>query len=41
MDTHTAVAAHVCAQYRKDTKDEKKMSGCFHSKSVQVRTQAL
>ena len=24
MDTHTAVAAHVCAQYRKDTKDEKK-----------------
>ena len=24
MDTHTAVAAHVCAQYRKDTQDEKK-----------------
>ena len=24
MDTHTAVAAHVCTQYRKDTKDEKK-----------------
>ena len=24
IDTHTAVAAHVCAQYRKDTQDEKK-----------------
>ena len=24
MDTHTAVAAYVCAQYRKDSKDEKK-----------------
>ena len=24
IDTHTAVAAHVCTQYRKDTKDEKK-----------------
>lgn len=23
MDTHTAVAAHVCAQYRKDTQDER------------------
>lgn len=24
MDTHTAVAAHVCAQYRKESGDEKK-----------------
>lgn len=24
MDTHTAVAAHVCAQYRKDSGDGKK-----------------
>ena len=35
MDTHTAVAAHVCAQYRKDTQDEKKCLVAFNSK---VRT---
>ena len=34
MDTHTAVASCVCAQYREESGDETKMSDRFHSQSI-------
>ena len=34
MDPHTAVAAHVCAQYRDDSKDETKCLVVSTAKSV-------
>ena len=39
MDTHTAVAAYVCAQYRKNSGDHKKCLVAIHSEPVQIHSQ--